>query len=729
MPADPSNEDLRHAASPTGASKRASEHEDGPSTAPPRSAPTDVSAILLDHLDQGVWALAADGTVLSVNRAGATAVGADADELVGTSFPARMDPPLDGDGWRQLLDHVDGGRRHRVRTQLNARHGRSVPTDLDLGRHRTVQTDVVTVTSRAAADATDVRLRAAVEVLTDGVALVDPSGRIEQANDAFCRLVGRTQAQVRQRSVFDPPWMFRDVGDRAVAPEESAAVICLRSGQPVVGPTWSVALSRSERLHSRMTAHPIPGGAVVVLEDMSTEVSLRSEIRALSETDELTGLGSRSATYAHLADALSEGGRRVGVLHADLDSFRTVNDTFGPAVGDAVLVQVADRLRALVAVDDTDLELHLGRVGVDEFVVIVSGAGPSLAFDVRLRGLADELQRSLQTPIPLDGLDVRLTASVGVARSPADATDAEDLVSAAGRALVAGRMEGRNRLRFYEAGLDAAARTGLALDRDLRRAAAARQLEVHYQPIIDLRTGSVAMAEALVRWHHPDEGPIPPSVFIPTAEATGAISAVSDLVLSTVARDVAGWNRDGILPPRARIAVNISPTEFEQRDFTERLAATLDQEGVSPSQLELEITESLLVEDLRAAAARLAVLDDMGFLIALDDFGTGYSSLSYLHTLPFHTLKIDRRFVGDLRDDRSGTITRAILTLAHNLGIVAVAEGVETEPQRSFLAEAGCDLVQGFFYAPPMPRTAFERFLTAHGGVAPGVDDALVSQR
>ena len=150
---------------------------------------------------------------------------------------------------------------------------------------------------------------------------------------------------------------------------------------------------------------------------------------------------------------------------------------------------------------------------------------------------------------------------------------------------------------------------------------------------------------------------------------------------------------------------------------------------MSPSQLELEITESLLVEDLRAAAARLAVLDDMGFLIALDDFGTGYSSLSYLHTLPFHTLKIDRRFAGDLRDDRSGTITRAILTLAHNLGIVAVAEGVETEPQRSFLAEAGCDLVQGFFYAPPMPRTAFERFLTAHGGVAPGVDDALVSQR
>ena len=728
---------------------------DGVSTAPPRATPTDLSTVLLDHLDVGVWALAPDGTVLAVNRAAAATIGEQPDTLIGRRFTDLVDPPLSDEGWHLLLDRVDDDRHHRVRLALGTRHGHSVTADLEIGRHRSVQSDVVMVTVRTAAgpgsadpadapdaaagspevaltDPVDERLRRTIAELPDGIALVDASGRIDHVNDTFCRLVGRSRAQIRHRSVFDPPWMFRDEGDRATTPEESAAVICLRSGRAAVGPVFSVALSRTERIWSRMSAHPVPGGAVVVLEDRTTEVSLRAQIAAVSSTDELTGLGSRRSLHAQLAgllardaDEQADGPHRVGVLHIDLDGFRTVNDTFGPAIGDRVLVEVADRVRDLADRSPDQAQVSIGRVGVDEFMVSVDGFGPSLAFDMELRRLAEEVQRRLQSPIAVDGLDIRLTASIGVARSPVDATDAERLVVAAEQALAAGRREGRKRLRFYKPELDAATRTGLALDRDLRRAAAARQLEVHYQPIIDLRTGSIAMAEALVRWHHPVEGPIPPSVFIPTAEATGAISAVSDLVISTVARDIAGWTRDRILPSRARIAVNISPTEFEQRDFTDRLAATLDQAGVSPSQLELEITESLLVQDLRAAASRLEQLDDLGFLIALDDFGTGYSSLSYLHTLPFHTLKIDRAFVGDLREGRSGSITRAILTLAHNLGIVAVAEGVETDGQRSFLHEAGCDLVQGFLYAPPMPRAAFERFLVEHGGVVPGIDDPL----
>jgi EAL domain-containing protein (putative c-di-GMP-specific phosphodiesterase class I) len=278
-----------------------------------------------------------------------------------------------------------------------------------------------------------------------------------------------------------------------------------------------------------------------------------------------------------------------------------------------------------------------------------------------------------------------------------------------------GRRDGRHQLRFYEQRMDEQTRTGLALDRDLRHAAAKRGLEVHFQPIIDLRSGEVAAAEALVRWNHPEHGPIPPSVFIPTAEATGAISAISDLVMTTVAENLAEWNAEGLLPPGARIAVNISAAEFARRGFVERIAATLDRSGVSPSQIELEITETLLMSDLETTATRLSALDELGFLVALDDFGTGYSSLSYLHSLPLHTLKVDRCFVGDLSDGRSETITRAILSLAHGLGIVAVGEGVETDEQRSFLLDAGCDLVQGYFYAPPLPRPAFEQFLRDQG--------------
>lgn len=566
-----------------------------------------------------------------------------------------------------------------------------------------------------------------IGALRDGVAIVDASARIVEVNDAFCRLTGRPRSGIESRSVLDPPWVFRDARDHEIRPEHTPVVTCLDTGAVAVGGVWTSVLSRTERAHVRMTAHPLASGAVVVLEDLTDEVGRSGELADLRDVDELTRLRSRRWIHGHLSDLLATPGeemRRVGLLHVDLDSFRTVNDTFGPSTGDLVLVAMADRVRDVV-----DGAVEIGRVGVDEMVVVVVDHGPSLSFDAELRRLADEIQRRLQAPLSIHGLEIRLTASIGVSRAPVDALGAERLLGAAERALAAGRLEGRNRLRFYEPEMDAATRTGLALDRDLRRAAASRQLEVHYQPIIDLRTGSVAMAEALVRWHHPEEGPIPPSVFIPTAEATGAIGAVSDLVLSTVARDIAGWSRQGILPARARIAVNISPTEFEQRDFTDRLAATLAESGVSPSQMELEITESLLVQDLRAAAARLEQLDALGFLIALDDFGTGYSSLSYLHTLPFHTLKIDRRFVGDLGDDRSGTITRAILTLAHNLGIVAVAEGVETDDQRRFLTEAGCDLVQGFLYAPPLPRVAFERFLADHddASAVPITPDVVLS--
>jgi EAL domain-containing protein (putative c-di-GMP-specific phosphodiesterase class I) len=250
------------------------------------------------------------------------------------------------------------------------------------------------------------------------------------------------------------------------------------------------------------------------------------------------------------------------------------------------------------------------------------------------------------------------------------------------------------------------------LERDLRQAAARRELEVYYQPIVELNSGALVSAEALVRWHHPERGPVSPSVFIPTAEATGSIGAISDLVLQTAAGDMQGWIRDGMFPPGTRISVNISPAEFNRRDYLDRLAKAIAETGLDPNRLELEITEALLVEDLETAAQRLRQLDSWGVRVAIDDFGTGYSSLSYLHSLPLHTLKIDRRFVGDLQDDRSGTITRTIVTLAHNLGVSAVAEGVETEVQRRLLAEAGCDSAQGFLIAPPLPEVAFRRFLS-----------------
>jgi diguanylate cyclase (GGDEF)-like protein/PAS domain S-box-containing protein len=563
------------------------------------------------------------------------------------------------------------------------------------------------------------RLTAALSVLDEGVAVVDAVGRIEAVNDAFCRLVGRPAPELVDRSLLDPPWTLLDEGGGPVRPTDSPAVAALERRTTIRGDVCALARPDGSRAWVRMTGQPLPreggelpddDGALVVLRDLTEERRLRDHGERLATTDQLTGLLSRRAVTDLLDDAVHEArerpGARVGVIHVDLDGFRSVNDTFGPAAGDRVLAALADRLRDL-----GERRLSVGRLGGDEFLVVLAGDGASLPFDARLRRLAEEVQRRLHAPVHDDGLELRLTASVGVARTPGDADSAAGLLAASDRALSAGRVEGRHQLRFYESTLDERTRTGLALDRDLRRATAQRALEVHYQPIIDLRRGEIVGAEALVRWNHPERGPIPPSVFIPTAEATGAIGAISDLVMSTVATDIATWTELDLLPARTRISVNISPAEFERRDFVERVSTTLDAAGVTPERVELEITESLLVHDLREAASRLEQLHELGFLIALDDFGTGYSSLSYLHSLPFHSLKIDRRFVADLREGRSGTVTRAILALARNLGIVAVAEGVETEPQRHFLAEAGCDLVQGFLFAPPLPRAAFERFL------------------
>jgi diguanylate cyclase (GGDEF)-like protein/PAS domain S-box-containing protein len=692
-------------------------------------ATSELAAAVLDHVDVGVWVVdAATAEVVAVNELAADDLGATTEQVAGTRFGAWCRPPLDDHAWATMLGPHGGPGGHRVTLMLERPDGSRLGVELGARRRTTPDTDLVILTARplptgaagtSRAPGHHQLLDAVTSALDEGVAVTDRNGRIESVNDAFCRLVGVPEERLLHRTVLDPPWTVLDEFDRRVPAEASPPASALRTGVGVRSGVMCVERGPGDRAWFHMNVEPLhdrtgqPDGVVVVTSDVTENRRAEAAARRMLGTDPLTGLATRPRIVELIETAVGDraapGGTRVGVVHVDLDNFRTVNETFGTAAGDTVLVEVAARLRSL-----EERRIEIGRVGVDEFLVVMVGDGPSLTFDTRLRRLAEEVQRRLRHPVVVDGLEIRLTASVGVARSPGDATTAVSLMSAADRALVAGRSQGRNQLRFYEATIDADTRAGLALDRDLRRATAQRALEVHYQPILDLRAGTVVAAEALVRWHHPEQGPVPPSVFIPAAEATGAIRAVSDLVMSTVAEDLASWRGTDLLPDGARISVNVSTGEFAQRDYVERVASILTEAGVSPHRVELEITESVLVEDLGAAARRLEQLAELGFLIALDDFGTGYSSLSYLHSLPLNTLKIDRRFVGALSDGRSETVTRAILGLAHNLGIVAVAEGVETESQRSFLTEAGCDLVQGFLFAPPLPRSAFERFLGDH---------------
>jgi diguanylate cyclase (GGDEF)-like protein len=559
---------------------------------------------------------------------------------------------------------------------------------------------------------------ASLSVLTEGVALLSGTGIISAANPALCRLLRTTVDRVIGRSALDPPWDLWDEHGSVITPADSPVHRVLNLHRPSgddKGTTVQVGSPNGHRTWVRLRVGLLDpadaaAGAVMALTDLTAVFDAEQRLRRLMHTDVLTELISRESITEHLGDLLASAtttGDRVGALHVDLDGFRVINDTFGPDTGDKVLVEVAARLREL-----TERRVKVGRVGVDEFLLVVDSDQKGQRFDVRLRLLAEEVQRRVAAPIVYDDIELHLTASIGAARSPEDATNASDLMAAADRALRGCRAGGRDQFRLHDLGVDIRDHDRVLLERDLRQAAARRELEVYYQPIVELNSGALVSAEALVRWHHPERGPVSPSVFIPTAEATGSIGAISDLVLQTAAGDMQGWIRDGMFPPGTRISVNISPAEFNRRDYLDRLAKAIAETGLDPNRLELEITEALLVEDLETAAQRLRQLDSWGVRVAIDDFGTGYSSLSYLHSLPLHTLKIDRRFVGDLQDDRSGTITRTIVTLAHNLGVSAVAEGVETEVQRRLLAEAGCDSAQGFLIAPPLPEVAFRRFLS-----------------
>lgn len=680
-------------------------------------AASELTSTLVNQLDHGVWQLDPnDGRIVATNSAATDQLGSN-HPLSGLSIGELLVPPMPDDGWRLLVAQIQPGAPHTLDVSVQRADSSVADFRMTLTRHRVDGQEIVVALTRprhTGAHDSSSRLGRALDTLSDGVAVIGLDGRVDSINQAFARVLDLLPDQLVGRSIFDPPWQLLDELGAVATPESNPAVATLRTGRSVparifccpgrglhraVDDTRWLELS-TEPLRDRSGATE---GAVLSVRDVTTLVDLRARLTEALDLDALTGLATRAHVVAtleaQLESARLETGRRIGVLHVDLDSFRSVNDTFGSDIGDSVLRTISNRLADL-----TDRHVVIGRISVDEFLVVVTGDGPASTFDARLRRLAEEMQRRIEQQLVVDSLELRLTASAGVARWPGDGDDSPSLQRAADRALAAGRRDGRQQVRFYERSMDENTRTGLALDRDLRRAAAQRGMDVHFQPIIDLRTGDIAAAEALVRWHHPEHGPIPPSVFIPTAEATGAISAISDLVMTTVAENLAEWNTESLLPQGARIAVNISAAEFARRGFVERLDATLKNAGVSPTQIELEITETLLMNDIETTATRLTSLDKLGFLVALDDFGTGYSSLSRLTDLPISEVKIDRSFVKNMAVTHKGTaVARTIIALAQVLELRVIAEGVETLAQQQALVAEGCDLMQGFLYSKPVP--------------------------
>ncbi|RIK98011.1 MAG: hypothetical protein DCC71_21310 [Proteobacteria bacterium] len=455
------------------------------------------------------------------------------------------------------------------------------------------------------------------------------------------------------------------------------------------------------------------------IQDVTEQAHAQARISYLASYDNLTGLANRRLFRDQLERAIAAARARshmLGVLFMDLDRFKRVNDTLGHGAGDVLLQTVAERLRAHVRGNDfvsraeVEEQAAISRLGGDEFTVLLSKLDdPEAAGDVARRIL-----RAIPEPIDLGGHAVSLSASIGIALYPIDGEDVETLLKHADAAMYAAKEGGRDNYQFFSRRMNAGALRRLALESRLRNALESGELRLHYQPRLDLATGQVCALEALLRWTHPELGVVSPREIIPIAEETGLITPIGEWVLHEASAQIRAWQDAGWEP--ITVSVNVSPRQFGESDLRGVVGRVLRNAGVSPRLLEVELTESLLLQDHDETAVVLRDLRAMGVRVSLDDFGTGYSSLSYLARFPLDTLKMDRCFVRDVdHDPAAAGVAKAVIGIGHSLGARVVAEGVDTFEQERFLRDHGCDELQGFLLAGALAPDEATRFLTRAG--------------
>jgi diguanylate cyclase (GGDEF)-like protein len=432
-------------------------------------------------------------------------------------------------------------------------------------------------------------------------------------------------------------------------------------------------------------------------------------LERLAYYDALTGLPNREWLGDYLsrslADARAHNGS-VALLYVDLDQFKRINDTLGHDTGDALLRQVAERLRGVL----TDLGAQLARVGGDEFIVVLSGQPGTQG----AQAAAERILAALAMPFRQGSYELVVTPSIGIALFPEHGTDSQNLLKNADSAMYEAKSSGRNQLRFFNDTLNIRALKRLWLESELRRAMEDSRLEIYYQPKYETGGLNVCGGEALLRWFHPERGQIPTADFVAVAEETGLIADLGRWTLQQVCRDLSSWRAQGLEVPS--IAVKVSGREFMRPDVLFRVSETVEQARLSPSLFELELTEGVLMRDAEAGRRCLLALKEFGFSLAMDDFGTGYCSLNYLKRFPLDTLKIDRSFVADISTDSGdAAIVRAIIALGHDLSLKIVAEGVSTLEQLRFLRAEGCDAVQGYLMCPAVTARTFAALLKPVG--------------
>ncbi len=451
-------------------------------------------------------------------------------------------------------------------------------------------------------------------------------------------------------------------------------------------------------------------GAVITFSNISARKQAEAQLERQAFYDNLTGLPNRVLLYDRLEQAIVKArrhGQMGALLFLDLDQFKMINDTLGHASGDALLNEMAARLRKAVRQEDT-----AARMGGDEFVVLLNGLpGDSDKTINNIRRIADKIHRQLSVPLNLNGHRLQVTCSIGIAIFPLNNDDANSLMMQADTAMYRAKEAGRNGTQFFLPSMQLVAEERLHMQNDLRQAIGRGELLLHYQPQLDVQ-GQVIGAEALLRWQHPKHGLIPPQEFVYIAEETGLILPVGNWVLDAgceMLRRYGDPDAENYLPC---LAINVSPYQMRQPEFVDQVRSAIQLNAIEPGRLELELTENILLSDIEGVAAKMAELKSSGVRFSLDDFGTGYSSLGYLRHLPLDRLKIDQSFISDIPDNESSlALVGTIISMAHHLGLEVIAEGVESQEQLFSLEEMGCNQYQGFYLGRPMPEAEFLRYL------------------
>lgn len=667
--------------------------------------------VLIDAMPHPIFYKDAGGRYLGCNKAFEDYIGKNRRDLVGkgvfdfapkelAEIYFRSDAELFAQGvgqtqqYESSVQYADGTRHDVIFNKANfpdaqGELGGLVGTILDISDRKRAEKELQ-------------KLSLAVHQSPVAVMITDPQGNIEYVNSKFVELTGYSFEEVRGKN----PRFLRSGAMNEDQYRELWKVL-------LAGETWHGELYNKKKDGSffweRASICPLRDSSGVIThyvafkEDITGHKQYEQQLEHMATHDELTGLANRALLLDRLEQSLyfaHRSGRIVAVLLLDLDRFKFINDSLGHTFGDRVLQTVAQRLRKNVREADM-----VARLGGDEFVVLLAEvAEPE---DVGL--VAAKILRNLAEPIWIEEREIIVTASLGISLYPRDSEDGAVLVRNADLAMYRAKAEDRSTFAFYSPEMNRRILEALELESAMRHALEADEFCLHYQPKVSLETGQIVGCEALVRWSHPDRGLVLPGDFIPLAEETGLIVPMGTWVLREACRQARIWQEGG---EALSVAVNLSARQFRKGDLPQLVTEILSETGLDPSLLELELTESMVMSDPAGAKQTMMALKDLGVWLSLDDFGTGYSSLNYLRRFPVDSLKIDRSFINDVVTDPSGaSVVTSIISIAHNLGLTAVAEGVETREQLAFLSGCGCDYFQGFLFSRPLALQEFTDLL------------------